>query len=97
MVVEILLCRHCQSQNVIRHGCDENGVQRYRCRDCARTFRRSPGSNAHPEALREQVLAAYRERSSMRGITRVFGVSRGTLGDWLKKSQVAAAPARHAP
>jgi transposase-like protein len=94
MVIQVVLCRHCQSQNVIRHGVDESGVQRYRCRACGRTFRQNPGSAAHPEALRRQVLAAYQERPSMRGITRVFGVSRQTLAAWLKKSQgPAPAPA----
>ena len=96
MVVEIILCRHCQSQNVIRRGRDESGVQRFRCHDCGRTFRRAPGSSAHPEALREQVLAAYRERPSMRGITRVFGVA-GAPWRLAKKSLLPAAPARHVP
>ena len=97
MVVHVILCRHCQSQNVIRHGVDKKGRQRYRCHDCARTFRQNPGSAAHPEALKAQVLAAYQERPSMRGITRVFGISRDTLGKWLKKSPGAPSPAPDAP
>ena len=97
MVIKLVLCRHCQSRNVIRHGKDGNGVQRFRCRDCARTFREQPGSSAHPEAMKAQVLAAYQERPSMRGITRVFRVSRQTLGVWLKKSQVVAPADGDAP
>ena len=64
MVLKLVLCPHCRGQNVIRHGKDGNGVQRYRCCDCARTFREDSGSAAHPEAFREQVLAAYQERPS---------------------------------
>jgi len=90
MVIEYVTCRFCQSRNVIRHGRAE-GVQRYRCHDCGRTFRTDPGSAAHPERFRAQVLAAYQERPSMRGITRVFGVSRQTVSVWLKKSQGPAA------
>lgn len=96
MVVQIVLCRHCQSQNVIRHGRVKE-VQRYRCHDCGRTFRQNPGSAAHPEGFKAQVLAAYQERPSMRGITRVFHVSRNTLGEWLKKSQGAAPAPGDAP
>lgn len=39
----------------------------------------------YTEAQKEQILAAYNERSSMRGIQRTFGVSRNTLASWLKK------------
>ena len=37
MVIQVLHCAHCQSQNVIRHGKDKAGRQRYRCHDCRRT------------------------------------------------------------
>ena len=46
--------------------------------------------NRRTEAEKEQILAAYRERPSMRGIARVFGISRNTLAKWLKKSQDTA-------
>ncbi len=35
---------------------------------------------------REQILRAYHERSSLRGLTRTFGVARKTVSGWLKKS-----------
>ena len=89
MVIEILLCRHCQ--NVIRHGRDRRDVQRFRCRDCGRTFHKPEADRSYTPAFRALVLAAYQERASMRGVSRVFGISRITLGEWLKKSQVAAA------
>lgn len=93
MVIQVLQCRHCQSQNVIRHGKDRSECQRYLCHDCRRTFREQPGSRAHSEEFKARVLAAYQERASMRGVCRLFGVARATLTDWLKKSQpVAAAP-----
>ena len=89
MVIEILLCRHCQ--NVIKHGRDRRAVQRFRCRDCARTFQKPEDDRGYTAAFRARVLAAYHERASMRGVSRVFGISRLTLADWLKKSQVPAA------
>ncbi len=92
MVIEIVLCRHCQSQNVIKHGRDKRNVQRFRCRDCQRTFQKPEQDRSYTPAFRAQVLAAYQERASMRGVARVFGISRLTLADWLKKSQDVATP-----
>jgi len=34
---------------------------------------------------KEEILRAYQERSSMRGIRRTFGVTRKTLARWLKQ------------
>ncbi|GAB4420223.1 MAG: hypothetical protein Kow002_08460 [Anaerolineales bacterium] len=39
----------------------------------------------YTEAQRGQIIAAYYERPSMRGIERIFGVSRHTLAKWLEK------------
>jgi|GEM_PF-1323548 len=78
-------------QNVIKHGRDKRDTQRFRCRDCGRTFQKPEADRSYTPAFRAQVLAAYHERASMRGVSRVFGISRITLADWLKKSQVAAA------
>ena len=93
MVIQILHCRFCQSQNVIRHGKDTTGRQRFLCHDCRRTFREQPKNRSHSEAFQQKVLAAYQERASMRGVCRLFGIGRNTLSAWLKKSrELAAAP-----
>lgn len=79
-------CPDCQSENVIRHGYHPRGTQRFRCRACGRAFIRPEESRLpHQEAFKEQVLAAYQERSSMRGIARTFKISRNTLVKWLKE------------
>ncbi len=41
--------------------------------------------NVYPDARREEILHAYQERSSLRGLTRTFGVSRATVSSWIKK------------
>ena len=90
MVIQVLHCRHCQSADVTRHGGGNRGTQRYRCHICHKTFRERPGSAAHPEAIRAQVLGALEERRAMRGVCCLLGVSHQTLSTWLKKSRVAA-------
>ena len=80
-----LQCRHCQSESLVKFGFAPNGKQRYKCNACGRTSRESPQSQGHDPAFREQILAAYNERMSLRGIQRAFGVSRQTVSCWLKK------------
>jgi transposase-like protein len=41
--------------------------------------------HSYNEEQKEQIIAAYHERPSMRGIQRIFGVSPVTLASWLEK------------
>ncbi len=70
---------------LVRNGLAPDGRQRYLCRDCGQRCREQPRSNAYTEPEREQILRAYDERSSLRGLTRTFGVSRNTVTAWIKK------------
>jgi len=85
MVTITLRCPHCGSQALVRDGHAPNGKQKYRCHACGRRSREAPTPNAYPEARREEILHAYQERSSLRGLTRTFGVSRATVSSWIKK------------
>lgn len=85
MVTITLQCQHCQSQRLVRNGLAPDGRQRYLCRDCQQRSREQPRTLAYSEAEREQILRAYDERSSLRGLSRTFGVSRNTVTAWLKK------------
>lgn len=85
MVTLTVACYHCGSESVVRDGQTSNGKQRYKCKSCRRSFRESPQVNGYSEAEKELILRAYNERPSMRGLQRVFGVSRPTLISWLKK------------
>jgi hypothetical protein len=50
----------------------------------------------YPEAQREQILAAYYARPSLRGSERVFGVARQTRAVWVKKSGAGSSPQGYA-
>ena len=92
MVTQTLTCAHCASVNMIRHGHARNGKCRFRCHDCNRTCTQNPATRRTDPKRKAQILAAYHERSSLRGLARVFKVSRNTVTGWLKKSPVAPAP-----
>ena len=64
--------------------------QKDRCHACRRRSRENPPPNAYPQARREEILRVYQERSSLRGLTRTFEVSRATVSSWIKKSSSAS-------
>ncbi|BDI33496.1 transposase [Capsulimonas corticalis] len=89
MLTQTLRCTHCGSDHLVSNGHAKNGKLRFQCLDCKKYGRENPGSNAYSEEEKATILAAYHERTSIRGLRRIFGVSRATVSDWLKKSQPA--------
>ena len=87
MLTKVVTCVHCGGDDVIRHGKTRNGKQRLKCKECGRASREDRQGPRYSEDDKEQIMRAYLERPSMRGIQRIFGVSRPTLSDWLKKRQ----------
>ena len=86
MIVEekIYTCGRCGSSNLKKNGKNRYGNQQYFCKDCKKSGVLNP-KNSYTEAQKEHILAAYRERPSMRGISRLYGISRNTLASWLQK------------
>jgi transposase-like protein len=78
-------CRNCQSENIVKNGRNACGKQQYRCKDCGACKVLEP-TTRYGETRKEEILRAYQERPSLRGIVRIFGVSRPPLSAWLKKS-----------
>src|SRR5450631_3672009 len=90
MVTVAICCQHCGSDDLVRNGHASNGKQRYRCKSCKKQSRENPAINGYTEERREEIIKSYQERSSLRGLTRTFGVSRNTVKNWLKKSSSSA-------
>ena len=78
-------CTACSSTNIVKNGKNQYGKQQFKCKDCSKQAVLNPGEK-YSQAQKEQILATYQERPSMRGIQRIYGVSRNTLSSWLKKS-----------
>ena len=76
MVTEVIYCRHCGSDDVVKNGlAPNNGKQKYLCHACGRQSREDPSPNGYTEERKEEILRAYQERSSLRGLRRTFGLS----------------------
>ena len=86
MIVETTVhtCTKCQSTHVIKNGTNACGNQQYHCKDCGAYAVLNP-HRRYPDQQKARILRAYHERGSMRGIERIFGVSRQTLATWIKK------------
>jgi transposase-like protein len=87
MIREIITyeCTSCASTNIVKNGKNRYGKQQFKCKDCGKQAVLNP-SEKYSEEQKAQILATYQERPSMRGIQRIYGVSRNTLSSWLKKS-----------
>jgi len=83
-------CRSCGSPNIIRNGHNKCGQAQYHCKDCG-VYRVLEPQPRYSPSEREQVIHACRERMSLRGVERVFGVCRKTIVRWIEQ-RVAALP-----
>ena len=86
-MIEVIVtqyCPDCGSANLVKNGKDYKGAQKFRCNDCDTCGTLDATGRYTPERKAE-ILRAYQERSSMRGIRRTFGVARTTLARWLKQ------------
>ena len=92
------VCLRCGSERIRKNGHAINGAQRAKCLDCERTFIVAPTGPRYSPEFTEQVLAAYQDRMSLRGIQRTFGVCYQTVMKWLgKKNRDLARVRGHAP
>jgi transposase-like protein len=85
MVTITLTCPYCESDGLVRNGHAPNGKQRYFCHECKRSSRENPVPRGYSDERKEEILRAYQERSSLRGLERTFGVSRYSVAKWRKK------------
>src|SRR4051794_39040713 len=104
MVIEVIYCRHCGSDDVVKNGlAPNNGKQKYLCHACGRQSREDPSPNGYTQERKEEILRAYQERSSLRGLRRTFGVSPTTVISWAQKrrlssnSKILCSSRRHPP
>jgi transposase-like protein len=75
-------CRASGSENIVRNGTNKAGSAQYHCKNCGVYRVLEPKQNtAHKQ--REQVLKAYQERASLRGLARIFGIARHRVMNWI--------------
>ena len=92
------VCARCKSERIRKNGHAENGDQRAKCLACGRTFVLQPKGARYDQRFKDQVVTAYQDRMSIRGITRTFGVCYETVLRWVgEKSGQSSGLRGHAP
>ena len=84
-------CPHCGGARLQKNGHTNHGAQRAKCVDCQRTFTLAPKRPRYDQTFKDQVLCAYQDRLSLRGIQRTFGVCYETVRAWLGEKNRATA------
>ena len=87
-------CPDCGGEHLQKNGHTSHGAQRAKCVDCQRTFTLAPKGPRYDRKFKDQVLAAYQDRMSLRGIQRTFGVCYETVMAWLGEKNRAASGVR---
>ena len=80
--IKVHVCARCGSERIYKNGHANNRAQRAKCLECGRTFILEPKGPLHDDAFKKQVVRAYQDRMSLRGITRTFGVYYKTIIKW---------------
>ena len=75
-------CHSCNSINIVKNGTNKCGNQQYHCQNCG-IYRVLDPKNEQEHPDKAKVLKAYRERVSLRGLVRIFGICRKTIMRWL--------------
>ena len=86
MAVVQVACIHCQQTiNVVKNGKAETGHQRYRCRDCNKSFQLEYRYNGNLPGTHERIIKMTMNGSGIRDIGRVLEISPTTVLAHLKK------------
>ena len=74
------MCQRCESKRVIRHG-HANGLQRYRCRECGKTFNAlsgTPLNRLHKRDKWLQQAEALQDGQTLRKVARTLNIHLST-------------------
>jgi transposase-like protein len=82
------ICPHCGEKKVVRYGRERTGIQRYRCKNCRRTFNDrsvTPMARTQKPAKWEEFAHCMRDGLSCRKAAKRVGVHYQTTFAWRHK------------
>jgi transposase-like protein len=77
-----MVCTHCGSEKYVKNGIS-NGVQRYKCKKCNRTFGDKIRKFTYLDKLR--FLDLYLNNNGIRTSARILGCSPALLVKWVRE------------
>ena len=81
----MLSCKHCGGKSVVKNGYVRD-KQRYKCKDCSKTFREGDLREKYTTDKKLKVLSMYLEGVGIRSIERLEGVPNPLIIRWIRKS-----------
>lgn len=75
-------CKRCKSEKIIKNGRQE-GIQRYKCKDCKRVFRGKEGK--YSDEFKMDAIKMYLNSMGIRAIARMKKVHNSVISSWIKK------------
>jgi len=88
MTLSKTLCRHCGSFEIVMNG-KSQGLQRWLCRDCGRSFGDRP--KRYNDAIKAKALQMYLNNVGIRKIALFLGVSAPGVLKWIRKAHAQMA------
>ena len=86
MLSKKICCGKCGSENIVKNGYNSVRNPKYKCKDCG--FGGVFQTKRLSEETKEQIIKAAQERSSARGLGRIYGISHTTVLNYIKKSRI---------
>ena len=78
-------CNKCGSENIIKNGSNRYKNPQYLCKDCRASRVLTPTKLGPTDEEQQAIVTTYAERSSLRGLTRIFKYSRATITKVIKE------------
>jgi len=76
-------CRKCGSLDIVKNGTNQCGSPQYHCHSCG-AYQTLQPKKASATRTKELILKTYQERASLRGLERIFCVTRQTVSRWIR-------------
>lgn len=81
----MITCKHCGSGNKVKSGYIR-GKQRYKCKDCYKTYREGDIREKYSTDKKLKVLSMYLEGMGIRSIERIEKVPNPLIIKWIRKA-----------
>ena len=79
-------CKHCGSKKYVKFGTTNNGKQRYKCKDCGKSFRQGDEREKHSVEKKHRAIGYYLRGTGIRAIAENEGVSPSIVLHWIRHS-----------
>jgi transposase-like protein len=81
-------CPNCNSMDLVKNGHSENGIQRWRCNTCRKSFQLNYRYNARKQGVKVQIAVFTLNSSGVHDISRILKINKNTMISELKKIQI---------